>query len=64
MRRVGVYGLVVQQRALRIQTHHLATGPETRINAHHGLLPQRRRHEQLLKISCKNAYRLSIGRLF
>ena len=37
-RRVGENGLVVQQVALGIETHHLAAGTESRVDAHDALL--------------------------
>ena len=47
---MGENGLVVQQIALCIETHHLAARAETRVDTHHALLAQRGGQQQLLQV--------------
>ena len=59
--RIRIDGFVMQQIALSIQTDHLATGTEARVDAHHTLLPQWWGKQQLAQILRKDLDALFIG---
>ena len=48
--RMRIDGLIVQQVALCIQTHHLTAGTVAGVNGEHALLPERGCKEQLLEV--------------
>ena len=53
--------IIMQQRALRIETHHLASRSESGVDAHHPLLPQRRSQQQLAEIFGKHTDGFLVG---
>ena len=62
-RRVGEDGLVVEQVALSVETHHLAARAEAWVDAHHALLAQRCREQQLAQVLGEDADGLVVGLL-
>ena len=62
--RMGKYRFIMQQIALCIKTHHLASRTVTGVNGKHTLLPERRCQQQLLEVSCKHTDCLLVGLLF
>ena len=63
LRRMGVDGRVVQQVALRVERHDLASRAESRVDGHDALLPQRRGEQQLAQVLGENPDRLVVGLL-
>ena len=61
--RMGEDGFVVEQIALRIQTYHLAARTETRVDAHHALLSQWGREQQLTHVAHKHIDGFLVGLL-
>ena len=61
--RVGEDGLVVEQVALSVETHHLAACAETRVDAHHAFLSEGCREQQLPQVLGKHADGLVVGLL-
>ena len=61
--RVGEDGFVVQEIALFVQTHHLASGAESRVDAHDALLSQRSGKQQLAQVGGKDTDGLLVGTL-
>ena len=56
-------GRVVQQVALRVERHDLASRAESRVDGHDALLPQRRGEQQLAQVLGENPDRLVVGLL-
>ena len=54
---------MVQQVALRVETHHLATRSESWVDTHHALLSQWCREQQLTQVLSEDAYGLIVGLL-
>ena len=63
-RRMGEDGIMMQQVALCIETNHLTTCTESRIDAHDAFLSEWSTQEQLTQILCKDPYGFLIGTLF
>ena len=59
--RVGEDGLVVEQVALGVEAHHLTTGAESGVDAHHAFLSERCIHKQLAKILGEHLYGFLVG---
>ena len=60
--RVGEDGFVVQEIALLVEAHHLATRAEPRVDAHDALLPERCGKEKLAQVGGKHADGLLVGK--
>ena len=58
---MGIDGVVVQQCALCVKAHHLASCPESGVDGQCPLLPDRRGEEQLAEVLPEHPYRLDIG---
>ena len=63
-RRMGIDGLVMQQIALRVQTHHLAPRAIAGVDGQHTLLSQRRSQQQLPQVGRKHTDGLLVGTPF
>jgi AraC-like DNA-binding protein len=50
----------MEQITLRVQTHHLASGTESRVDGEHSFLSEWSRHEQLFQVADKDAYRFLV----
>ena len=53
----------VEERALGVETNHLAARSETRVNAHYTLLSERSGEEELTQVLGEHAYSLLVGGL-
>ena len=62
--RMRVDGLIVEKVALRVEADHLAACAESRVESEYSLLPERSRHEQLLKVIDEDADSLLVRLLF
>ena len=63
-RGVGEYGLVVEQIALSVQTHHFASSAEAGVYAHNSLLSQWSTKQQLSQVLGKDTNSFVVGLLF
>lgn len=61
---VGEDGFMVQQVALFVETNHLASSAESRVDAHDSFLSKWCREQQLTKVLGKNADGLFVGSFF